>query len=68
MKTLKKITLVSALAITAASTSTFAVVDPAIQSAFEAASTDATTVVGYIALALVAFVAALWVVKAIRKG
>lgn len=42
--------------------------DAAIQTAFDAAGTSAATVVGWIALALVTFVAALWVLKAIRSG
>lgn len=46
----------------------YAQVPTGVQEAFQQASTDTVTVVGYIATALVAFVAALWVIKAIRSG
>lgn len=60
--------LFAAISVALFSSTAFAVVDPAIQTAFQEAGADAATVIGYVALALVVMIGALWVLKGIRSG
>lgn len=59
-----KVLGVSALGVTAAQ----AAVPASIQTAFDSAATDSVEVVGIVAGALVLFIAAGWIIKAVRTG
>ena len=66
MKTLLKTTVVAASLV--GSSMALAAVPAGIDTAFVEAGTDATTVIGYIAGALVLLVSGFWVIKIIRKA